>query len=312
MYWWIIGSITLLACGYWVWHRKRVSTHLPITTLPHGLPVYSYNQGETDIIYQEIWQHKAYLGPHSGLSLQPGAIVFDVGANIGLFSLHVWEQCHGDVKIFAFEPIPDVFRILEANAKKHQGTHNGNIRVFPYGLSTQEEEVTFLHHPKLSLWSTAHPDMDQQRTQKLYEDLPALTSFILHKNAPRWLLWLPRSWVLWGANKVAHAVAETTEVRCRLRPLSAVIDEHQISQIDLLKIDVEGNELAVLQGIREHHWPLIQQIVLEVEDSHTREQIEELLTKQGFSILWEFTHIIHQSGIEAELSYVWAKRDHMS
>jgi FkbM family methyltransferase len=41
---------------------------------------------------------------------------------------------------------------------------------------------------------------------------------------------------------------------CMVRPLSSVIEELGIVQIDLLKIDVEGDELLVLKGLGEQDW----------------------------------------------------------
>jgi FkbM family methyltransferase len=38
------------------------------------------------------------------------------------------------------------------------------------------------------------------------------------------------------------------------------------SSIDLLKVDVEGEELAVLQGLDEEGWQRVQQVVAEVHD----------------------------------------------
>lgn len=35
-------------------------------------------------------------------------------------------------------------------------------------------------------------------------------------------------------------------------------------RVDLLKVDVERAELLVLQGIAPHHWPIIQQVTMEV------------------------------------------------
>jgi FkbM family methyltransferase len=35
-------------------------------------------------------------------------------------------------------------------------------------------------------------------------------------------------------------------------------------RVDLLKVDVERAELQVLQGVQQQHWPLIQQLALEV------------------------------------------------
>jgi len=45
----------------------------------------------------------------------------------------------------------------------------------------------------------------------------------------------------------------------------------QLTSIALLKIDVEGDELQVLQGISSHHWGIIQSISMEVTlDEHER------------------------------------------
>jgi FkbM family methyltransferase len=35
-------------------------------------------------------------------------------------------------------------------------------------------------------------------------------------------------------------------------------------RVDLLKVDVERAELLVLQGIAPHHWPIIEQVTMEV------------------------------------------------
>jgi hypothetical protein len=51
-----------------------------------------------------------------------------------------------------------------------------------------------------------------------------------------------------------------------VRPLSLLIDENGVKNIDLLKVDVEGGEAEVLRGIREDHWPIIRQAVVEVHD----------------------------------------------
>jgi len=57
---------------------------------------------------------------------------------------------------------------------------------------------------------------------------------------------------------------------CELRTLSSVLCEQQLDRVDLLKIDVEGAERDVLQGIQDGDWSLIQQIVVEVHDQGGR------------------------------------------
>jgi acyl carrier protein len=84
--------------------------------------------------------------------------------------------------------------------------------------------------------------------------------------------------------------------QCRLRPLSSVIDEENVAEIDLLKIDVQKAEWEVLAGIREDHWPLIGQIVMEVHDLDGRlEQVVKLLGDRGFRVAVEQDDLLEGS-----------------
>lgn len=76
---------------------------------------------------------------------------------------------------------------------------------------------------------------------------------------------------------------KTEEVVCELQTLSEIIYQHNIKQIDLLKIDVEKSELDVLLGIKKQDWPKIKQIVVEIHDIEDRvEKIKNLLSAHGF------------------------------
>jgi len=72
-----------------------------------------HRQHETDFFYQQIF-HDQKQTSNTGISLQDGACVFDVGANIGFFTLFV-QQIWQDVRVYAFEPIPAIFETLQVN-----------------------------------------------------------------------------------------------------------------------------------------------------------------------------------------------------
>ena len=77
--------------------------------------------------------------------------------------------------------------------------------------------------------------------------------------------------------------------------MSDVIENENIEQIDLLKIDCEGAEWSVLKGIRENDWPKIKSLVIEVHDTNGRlENVRQLLTDKGFSQL----HTESEVGLE--------------
>lgn len=58
---------------------------------------------------------------------------------------------------------------------------------------------------------------------------------------------------------VRNNLLKTDRQRCAMTTVSALMAEHDLQGIDLLKIDVEGAELDVLRGIRLEDWPRIHQ-----------------------------------------------------
>ena len=55
---------------------------------------------------------------------------------------------------------------------------------------------------------------------------------------------------------------KTDRQRCAMTTVSALMAEHDLQDIDLLKVDVEGAELDVLRGILPGDWPRIHQACL--------------------------------------------------
>src|SRR4029077_11046392 len=75
-----------------------------------------------------------------------GDIVFDVGANIGVFTLCAAKQ---GARVYAYEPIPPTFELLQQNIHLHgfdTMAHARNI-----GLSDRTEEKIMFHYPALSV-----------------------------------------------------------------------------------------------------------------------------------------------------------------
>ena len=63
--------------------------------------IYCLNETETRMILDEIFVHKFYL--QEGISILPGDIVLDVGANIGAFTLFAARH---RAHVYAYEPLP--------------------------------------------------------------------------------------------------------------------------------------------------------------------------------------------------------------
>ncbi|MBS2030636.1 MAG: FkbM family methyltransferase [Deltaproteobacteria bacterium] len=73
--------------------------------------------------------------------IRPGDIVFDVGANFGLYSALALRRLGDGGKLFAFEPNPRMHRLLERNATSRV---TGQVERLELGLSNQEGEAQFV------------------------------------------------------------------------------------------------------------------------------------------------------------------------
>ena len=69
------------------------------------------NRNETEYLYDEIYRKKNYV--KHGMRVREGGCVFDVGANIGLFSLFMKQNRRG-VRVYAFEPIKPIYELKAA------------------------------------------------------------------------------------------------------------------------------------------------------------------------------------------------------
>ena len=95
-------------------------------------------------------------GEHKLVSelIEDGDVVFDVGANKGIWSGQVLSR-HGQVRLFAFEPVPETFEIL----RKSIATNSGAVSIINGAVSHEDGKKTFYHYvnnDKIAELSTFH------------------------------------------------------------------------------------------------------------------------------------------------------------
>jgi amino acid adenylation domain-containing protein/FkbM family methyltransferase len=238
----------------------------PWRELPDHTPFFSLNQGETAFMYQEIVAENVYLG--QGVSLPPGAVVLDVGANIGLFSWWVRRLCP-DARVLALEPIPRLCQLLELNNR----LHGLEARVLNLGLWSRPGQLEFTFYPHASILSGALADAAQE--------------------AATVAAYLRASGQVGGDGPVDGQLLdellgqrlESQRLSCPVSTLSAVLASEGLERVDLLKIDVEKGELEVLAGLAEGDWPKIRQLVVEVHDHDGRlEGLRGMLEARGYQV----------------------------
>jgi FkbM family methyltransferase len=163
-----------------------------------------------------------------GELIKPGQTVYDVGANIGFFTILCSRLVGPQGKVYAFEPIPENLKTL-----RHNIALNGlsNVVVVEKALSSSTGTAEMFVSP----WSAFH------------------------------------SLNVEGATKQDNHGPEAGEITVETVTLDEFVSEEGVWAPDLIKIDVEGAELIVVQGM-----------------SHTLESVEPLLlvelhdTKLGY------------------------------
>lgn len=244
-----------------------------------------------------------------GIDIRAGATVVDVGANMGVFAMACASRCDGNLTLLCFEPIPQNFEILERNIDSVLPGRRG-IHLFNVGLTSLDgpSHATFSYFKRLPC----------DTTQKPAEKYGEFVSFFRSSGDSGKAGGFARELVerfgekLQTKNSLARKAFDkaigSTNVECSLRPLSDCIRETGVSRIDLLKVDVEGAELAVLEGIEDQHWQIIEQVVLEIHDFDGRlDKIKRLLHKAGIT---EVHTAIPNVALDRGLNNVniWARR----
>ena len=209
-----------------------------------------------------------------GIGVRPGDVVLDVGANIGLFGLRMAQRCGGDIRLLAFEPIPAIRFCAEKNLSAWEGA-----TVLPYGVGRRAGRASFTYFPNAPSLSTSREE-DWKSQHGAFEEAVAGNT----QHAPMWYARLvPR--ILAGPI-ARYLQSKREQVDCEIVTIPEVLRDHDISRVDLLKIDCEGAEEDALLGIDGDTWAGIQQVVVEVHDIDGRlDRVVALLRAKGLTQL---------------------------
>lgn len=79
--------------------------------------------------------------------VEPGSTVFDIGANIGWYSLRI-AAARPDARVLAFEPVPATCATLRANVERNRCP---NVVVHQFGFSDTAGPVRFFVYPDIAV-----------------------------------------------------------------------------------------------------------------------------------------------------------------
>lgn len=180
--------------------------------MTHTLSLFGMNYGGGGLIQDsgEVWALQNVVRP--ALAGVDTPVVFDVGANVGDYSLLIRRELP-QAKILAFEPAAATYQQLRQELS--QSARHSEITPYNFGFSDADRS--------LELFSYAIEGNEVSLLASVDRRLPT--------------------------QNVSVDVQHSEEIH--VRTLDRFCAAESITRIDLLKLDVEGHELAVLRGARE-------------------------------------------------------------
>jgi FkbM family methyltransferase len=191
-----------------------------------------------------------------GFTIQPNWKIIDIGAGIGEFTL--FAAMHPTTQVFAFEPYPGSFELLQENVRL-----NGmnNARAFDEAIDALTGELTLDLTSGEPLQFQSQPAQESRGERGI--TVPSLS-------------------------------------------LADVLAKLDLESCDLLKLDCEGAEYAILFNAPPSTLDRIQRIVMEYHntDRHTHKDLILFFVDNGFQVE-TFPNPVH-----AHLGYLRAIRNH--
>ena len=224
------------------------------------LMIFHRNRREADFIFREVFRDNEYL--RNGVTLPDHPTVIDVGANIGGASVLFGLVGQG-ARIFAVEPVPQLCRAVELNAR----LHDIDVVIVAGAVGDARGQTVITYYPKNTAMSGLLADQTDREVLKTY--------LAGHDGASAA-----------GLDAMVAELLVGEPVECGVQTLGQALEGHSVDRIDLLKIDVEKAEWQVLHGIDDGLWQRIDQVVMEVHDIDGRvAACVRLLEDKGFSVL---------------------------
>jgi phthiocerol/phenolphthiocerol synthesis type-I polyketide synthase E len=252
--------------------------------LPNGMRFWNAPESgrETKFIYREIFEERCY--EKHGVTITDGDVVFDVGANIGMFARSLMDRFH-DLQLYCFEPVPNTRSCLERNIAECPDRSRHLVTVLDVAVGAKEYQTTIDFFPSAPGNSTLYPEEKKQEFNDIADELRIADLWKAKKGAAllALLLYPFRRWLFRRISE--KFLGKAKPISCQVRTISNVIRERGVQRIDLLKVDVEGAEMDALAGIEDEHWPLIRQLAVEVApaNKHQIAMLSNRLQSLAFS-----------------------------
>ncbi|GBF94760.1 hypothetical protein Rsub_07643 [Raphidocelis subcapitata] len=263
-----------------------------------GLTLYAPSPADAQAETLAHEQHQVFIG-RGGVALREGDTVLDLGANVGAFARAAAPAVGRSGLVLAVEPLAPVVAALRVNTARFadwaaaKGVPIGRVVPVHAGVGAPDgpPKRAFTFYPRITAFSSMYRDDADAAAATFSLVVNRKESFSAAEDVGKWLArCAPALYrLIHTAAFTALLMRPAVEVVCPMTTVSGLIEEHGISEVGLLKANVERAEWDALLGVREEHWPRIRQVALQVHDIAGRvAATERLLRSKGFrATVWK-------------------------
>lgn len=149
-----------------------------------------------------------------GRLLRPGDVILDIGSNVGVVSLLLLHDNPEIGDIYSFEPLPVTFEKM----KKNMALNSNPEKIHPFNIGMSNEIGSFdFYLPGADEAASMRPNMDDYYMREI-------------------------------VNGVYTGRKKMEKIACQVSTIDDFVIQQSIKRVNLIKIDVEGNEYNVLLG----------------------------------------------------------------
>jgi FkbM family methyltransferase len=239
------------------------------------------------VLRWEIFTRAQYQ--RSGFELRATDTVIDIGANIGLFALWAAPQIPRG-RLICIEPNPQALGCLAENVRDND-LHNVVIVAAAAGCENGTMELV--------CW----PGWEALARKSDIEMPWYLTGSGIGKFARL---------LIEGRLLRPHRAETAESITVQQKLLSSIMDEHDVSRVNLLKMDCEGSEYEILRALDFAHWKQIDRAIIEYHDIGTdRNHLEliEILRENGFELeIIRSMQELCYSAVGMRVGKIWARK----
>ncbi len=224
--------------GVWnaslTFYRKTFKRFQPVHRITHGLmtrlviPFLERVNNFQTIADDPFWfrfelltnKHETETRIQLQKRVKSGMVVLDVGAHVGYYTRLCASLVGNTGQVIAFEPHPRTFQVLSKNVAQSE-----NVQLFQVAVAESEGTAELYDYLMMSASGSLHYDesmVDLQKSQRKEQDV-----------APR----------LSNDFSMAKYTVKTV-------PIDDCLEQLDIQQVDVVKMDIEGAEIGALRGMQ--------------------------------------------------------------